>query len=216
MDKTYTGISLKCGLRPPVVLCRGRIGTYFYMVNGPVALLFVPHIMAGATWLWKEERQPIITWRRDGQSIRIRWRAFSVHAQVQSRKPSNTWWKLALMSSSPWEEFQVHLNARLRNHKFTAAQIRASSRNVATSLHGQIATKKPLLTKSKKKKRGAWNRKEWTLDQWKSVLWSDESKFEIFSIFFFERMPRVCKTVKAKGGYFENIKHILVCLTILV
>ena len=108
------------------------------------------------------------------------------------------------------------LECQTQKPQSTAAQIRASSRNVATSLHGQIATKKPLLTKSKKKKRGAWNRKEWTLDQWKSVLWSDESKFEIFSIFFFERMPRVCKTVKAKGGYFENIKHILVCLTLLV
>ena len=33
-----------------------------------------------------------------------------------------------------------------------------------------------------KKKRIVWAKKhkDWTLDQWKSVLWSDESKFEIF------------------------------------
>ena len=35
---------------------------------------------------------------------------------------------------------------------------------------------------SNKQKRFVWAKKhkEWTLDQWKSVLWSDESKCEIF------------------------------------
>ena len=51
-----------------------------------------------------------------------------------------------------------------------------------SGLHGQIAAKKPLLKDTNKKKRLAWCKKQeqWTLDQWKSVLWSDESKFQIF------------------------------------
>ena len=49
-------------------------------------------------------------------------------------------------------------------------------------LHGQIAAKKPLLKDTIKKRRLAWAKKhkQWTLDRWKSVLWSEESKFEIF------------------------------------
>ena len=74
-----------------------------------------------------------------------------------------------------------------------AAQINASksssNRQISTStvqrrlcesgLHCLIAAKKPLL-KDTNKMRHAWAMKheQWTLDRWKSVLWSDESKFE--------------------------------------
>ena len=47
----------------------------------------------------------------------------------------------------------------------------------------KLLQKKTLLKdKKKKKKRLAWAKKheQWTLDRWKSVLWSDESNFEIF------------------------------------
>ena len=49
-------------------------------------------------------------------------------------------------------------------------------------LRVRIAAKKPLLTDTNKMKRFAWAKKhkQWTLDRWKSVLWSDESKFEYF------------------------------------
>ena len=48
-------------------------------------------------------------------------------------------------------------------------------------IHGRITAKKPLL-KETNKKRFAWAKKheQRTLDRWKSVLWSNESKFEIF------------------------------------
>ena len=88
----------------------------------------------------------------------------------------------------------------LINHQLTAPQIAAqvnasqSSRNkhISTStlqrrlrelgLHGRIAAKKPRVKETNKKKRLAWAKKheQWTLDRWKSVLWSDETKFEIF------------------------------------
>lgn len=47
---------------------------------------------------------------------------------------------------------------------------------------GRIAAKKPLLRAENKTKRLLFARqhKDWSIDQWKSVLWSDESKFEIF------------------------------------
>jgi hypothetical protein len=50
-----------------------------------------------------------------------------------------------------------------------------------SGLNGPIAAKKPLL-KETNNKRLAWAKKheQWTFDRWKSVLWSDESKFEIF------------------------------------
>ena len=77
-----------------------------------------------------------------------------------------------------------------------ATQINASqsssNRHISTStvqsklhesgLHGRIAAKKPPLKDINQKKRLAWTKKheQWTLDRWKSILWSDESKFEIF------------------------------------
>ena len=51
-----------------------------------------------------------------------------------------------------------------------------------SGLHGRIAAKKPLLKyTNNKKKRLTWAKKhkQWTLDGWKSVLWSDEFKFQI-------------------------------------
>jgi hypothetical protein len=50
-------------------------------------------------------------------------------------------------------------------------------------LHGRISTKKPLLRPQNRAKRLAWanKHKNWTYDDWKNVLWTDESKFEIFN-----------------------------------
>ena len=48
--------------------------------------------------------------------------------------------------------------------------------------HGRVAVRKPLLRKGNKTKRLKYVREHnnWNFDQWKKVLWSDESKFEIF------------------------------------
>ena len=106
-----------------------------------------------------------------------------------------------------------------------AAQIIASqsssNRHISTSivqswlcesgLHGRIAAKKPLLKDTNKKKRLAWAKKheQWTLDWWKSALWSDESKCAIIGsnrrVFVrhrvVERMISTCvPTVKHGGG----------------
>ena len=47
---------------------------------------------------------------------------------------------------------------------------------------GRIAVKKPLLRPANRLKRLNFvkEHKDWTIAQWKNVLWSDESKFELF------------------------------------
>ena len=49
-------------------------------------------------------------------------------------------------------------------------------------LSGRVARKKPLLTKRHKQVRLAWakERNNWTLHEWQSIIWSDESKFYLF------------------------------------
>ena len=100
-------------------------------------------------------------------------------------------------------------------HRVLAADISRTTvkrRLCESGLHGRIAARKPLLRTGNKQKRLVWAKehKEWTLDQWKSVLWSDESKFEIFGsnhrVFVRrrkgERMDSTClvPTVKHGGG----------------
>ena len=79
-------------------------------------------------------------------------------------------------------------------------------------LYGRVALKKPFLKKANKQKRLNWARehKDWTVEQWEKVLWSDESKFESFSSkrkvfvrrFSNERVSEQClvPTVKHGGG----------------
>lgn len=49
-------------------------------------------------------------------------------------------------------------------------------------LFGRVARKKPLLRAYNVKKRLAWakSHKHWTTDDWRKVIWSDESKFTLF------------------------------------
>ena len=85
-------------------------------------------------------------------------------------------------------------------------------------LHGQIAAKKPLLKDSNKKKRFAWAKKheQWTLDRWKSVFWSDESKFEILAsnrpVFVRrrvgERLISACLVPTVKHGHCHDFFRI--------
>lgn len=84
-----------------------------------------------------------------------------------------------------------------RNRRLTAPEITAQineSRNKPISLStvkrrlldaglkGCLAVSKSLLKTANKKKRLNWaqQHKDWTIEDWNKVLWSDESKFEIF------------------------------------
>ena len=104
--------------------------------------------------------------------------------------------KLALMRTATGKEdpelpLQQRISAEINRNSEMSAQINASqsssNRHISTSTVQRrlresgprrlIAAKKPLL-KETNKKRLAWAKKyeQWTLDRWKSVLWSDESK----------------------------------------
>jgi hypothetical protein len=78
----------------------------------------------------------------------------------------------SLRNCSPNICFRVQVTDASQHQVFRADCMKSG-------LHGQIAAKKPLLKDTKKKKRHAWVKKheQWTLDWWKSVLWSDVSKF---------------------------------------
>lgn len=84
-----------------------------------------------------------------------------------------------------------------RNRRLTAPEIRAEvnkSRSEPVSLttvkrrlrdanlFGRVAVRKPLLRPQNKRKRMQWahTHRDWTEEDFKKVLWTDESKFEIF------------------------------------
>lgn len=85
-------------------------------------------------------------------------------------------------------------------------------RLITVGLNGRVAAKKPLLRKrnSKARMKFAKDHLHWTRDDWAKVLWTDESKFQIFNTnrrvyvrrFKHERTSKRCivPTVKHGGG----------------
>lgn len=74
---------------------------------------------------------------------------------------------------------------------------------------GRIAVKKPLLKREHRQKRLAFARKHqnWTLEQWKSVLWSDESKFELFGSKRQQHVRRMKGERFKKQCIVSTVKH---------
>ena len=165
--------------------------------------------MARKKQLSKEKRVAIITLRNEGQSVRKIGKTLKVSPKCSRKNHQALQRNWLTWGPPPGKEDQESPLLRrikfirvtsLRNRRLTAAQIRdqvnatqsSSSRHISrttvkrrlceSGLHGRIAARKPLLRTGNKQKRLVWAKehKEWTLDQWKSVLWSDESKFEIF------------------------------------
>ncbi|TMZ26485.1 hypothetical protein EMF65_33690 [Klebsiella pneumoniae] len=69
----------------------------------------------------------------------------------------------------------------------TSCGLQISSRTVRRELHGmgfhgRAAASKPYITKCNAKRRMQWckARRHWTLEQWRRVLWSDESRFSVW------------------------------------
>jgi len=99
-----------------------------------------------------------------------------------------------------------------RSHDLSLSTSTVQRRLREASLFGQVAIKKPLLRQQNKTKRLRWARehKNWTREQWDTVLWSDESKFEVFELHkrvFVRRSPGeqmldqcVIPTVKQRRG----------------
>lgn len=124
-------------------------------------------------------------------------------------------------------EDSVIVRTALRNRRLTATQITAMTNETRSSpisrktinnrlhkagLRGRVAMRKPLLRPQNKVKRLEWAKKHenWTYSQWKKVLWSDESKFEVFGshrrVFVRRRVGErareecIVPTVKHGGG----------------
>ena len=153
--------------------------------------------MARAAQIRKEKWQSIITLRHEGQSMwKISWTLKFL--QVPLQKPSSAMMKLALMRTATGKEGpELPLLQRISSLKLPASEIAAqinasqssSNTHISTStvqrrlresgLHGLIAANKPLLKDTNKNNKLYWAKKheQWTLEQWKSVLWSDEFKF---------------------------------------
>ena len=106
-------------------------------------------------------------------------------------------------------EICAHIN-RTRENPISLTTVKRRLRGAG--LKGCIAVKKPLLRPINKKKRLEWalQHRNWTMEQWKNVLWTDESKFEVFGSHrrIFVRRSRsekmipqcVVPTVKYGGG----------------
>jgi len=76
-------------------------------------------------------------------------------------------------------EIQSRFN---QNHEYQISVTTVKNRLHKAGLWGRVSIKKPLFRRGNKAKRLQWaqNHKDWTIEDWKQVLWTDESKFEIF------------------------------------
>ena len=84
-----------------------------------------------------------------------------------------------------------------------------------SGLVGRVAAKKPLLHKGNKQKRlqYAKSHKTWDEVQWQNVLWSDESKFEMFGS---NRRHYVRRRVGEKYMYIDACLQPTVLLSMVV
>ena len=133
------------------------------------------------------------------------------------------------------EDPELPLLQRISSLELIASEIAAPKNSTSTvqrrlresGLHSRIAANKPLLKDTNKKKRFALAKEheQWSLDWWKSDLWSDESKWEIFGsnrhVFVRrrvgERMISACvvTTVKYGGGGVMCGSALLVTLSVI-
>lgn len=87
-----------------------------------------------------------------------------------------------MVSSGQWrdaEKAKSHLKQDY-NIEISAESLRRSLRR--SGLQAHICPKKPLLRKKHRQERLAFARryKNWTMEDWKKVIWSDETKFNVF------------------------------------
>lgn len=70
----------------------------------------------------------------------------------------------------------------IQNLQLPISKTTMSRRLKEKGLRGRVAAKKPFISRENIKKRLKWARdhKNWTQDQWKKVLWSDEAPFVLY------------------------------------
>ena len=84
-----------------------------------------------------------------------------------------------------------------------------SRRLAAAGLHGRVARHKPRLTANHKTRRLAWARDHltWTADDWARVLWSDESRFQLYQSDGRVYVRRCVGEAFAEGCVVPTVKH---------
>jgi len=77
--------------------------------------------------------------------------------------------------------------------------INVSSKTISRALkskglHSRIARKKPFISRANQRKRYQWGKDhaKWSLSDWKKVIWTDESKFNLFGSDGMVRVWRRC------------------------
>ena len=93
------------------------------------------------------------------------------------------------------------------NHKVSVSTVKR--RLNERGLYGRVAAKKPFITAENQVKRMEWalEHRHWTSREWEKVLWSDESKFEIFGT---KRRVFVRRTAKERYSpecLVPSVKH---------
>ena len=77
----------------------------------------------------------------------------------------------------------VEASRRLREEEGINLGVSSVKRTLnRNGLHGRVRRKKPLLKKTHRQRRYAFalRHRKWKLDKWKRIVWSDESKFNVF------------------------------------
>ena len=76
-------------------------------------------------------------------------------------------------------------------------------------LYGRVAAKKPLLRSANVRKRLKWGKEHnnWSIEQWKQVLWTDESKFEIFG----RKRRMYCRRIFDERDALQCVKPTVKC-----
>jgi transposase len=76
---------------------------------------------------------------------------------------------------------------QIRNKFIEKTNIEVSTKTIRRNLHkmnifSRIPAQKPLLNDQQRENRLKWciERKDWTVQKWKTIIWSDESRFTIF------------------------------------
>lgn len=90
--------------------------------------------------------------------------------------------KFASLANRKKTAVTLHKEMPLENGELVCRQRTVRNRLIENGLNGRIARKKPFLTKGHKESRKAWatKYKDWKVQEWRKVLFSDESPFTLF------------------------------------
>ena len=114
-------------------------------------------------------------WRTFGSELSQEWPA------NQTNQPRAHWWLIQEVTKEP-RLTSKELQASLASVKVSVHDSTIRKRLGRNGIHGRVARRKPLLTKKNTKARLTFAKKhlDHPQDFWDKILWTDESKVELF------------------------------------